>query len=57
MPDIEWIKAAIKRRKVIDLSAATGLSAPTIRDVRDGTGNPTMKTIDTLGRYLMEAGE
>jgi predicted transcriptional regulator len=57
VPDIEWIKAAIKRRKVIDLSAATGLSAPTIRDVRDGKGNPTLKTIDTLSRYLMETGE
>lgn len=52
MQDLEWVRERLADRRIPIVAEKTGLSEPTIRDVREGRGNPTVKTIRTLYDYL-----
>lgn len=55
MQELEWVRKALADRRVPIVASKTGLSEPTIRDVREGRGNPTVKTIKALIAYLKGA--
>lgn len=52
MKEISWIREALADRRTSFVSRKTGLSEPTVRAVRDGTGNPTIGTLQKLAEYL-----
>ena len=57
MPELEWIRGALADRRLSVVAEKTGLSVPTLRAVRDGEGNPTVKTLNTIATYLIGQGE
>ena len=57
MHELDWIRQGLADRRVSFVAKKTGLSEPTIRDVRDGKGNPTLDTLQRLGEYLTGQGE
>ena len=57
MKELEWMRQALADRRTSFVAAKTGLSEPTIRAVRDGTGNPTIATLQKLTEYLTRDGD
>ena len=58
MNEYEWIRSALHDRRISVVAEKTGLSAPTIRAIRDNEeANPTLSTLDALAHYLRNAGE
>lgn len=57
MPELEWIRAALADRRLSVVSERTGISEPTLRAIRDGQGNPTVKTLNKVATYLIGQGE
>jgi DNA-binding phage protein len=57
MPELDWIRGALADRRLSVVAQRTGLSEPTLRAIRDGNGNPTIKTINKLATYLIGQGE
>lgn len=52
MQELAWIREALADRRASFVARKTGLSEPTVRAVRDGTGNPTIGTLQKLYDYL-----
>ena len=52
MHELQWIRSGLADRRLGVVADKTGLSVPTLRAVRDGTGNPTIGTLDTIANYL-----
>ncbi len=58
MNEFEWIRAALHDRRIAIVAEKTGLSAPTIRAIRDSQdANPTLATLEKLAAYLKAQGE
>lgn len=57
MPELHWMRSALADRRLSVVSEKTGLSVPTLRAVRDGEGNPTVKTLNAIAAYLIGQGE
>jgi DNA-binding phage protein len=57
MTELDWIRGALADRRLSVVARKTGLSEPTVRAVRDGKGNPTLHTLNTLAAYLIGQGE
>lgn len=55
--ELDWIKQGLSDRRLSVVSERTGISIPTLRSVRDGTGNPTIATLDIIAAYLSGEGE
>lgn len=52
MLSIEEVRKRLADRRLDIVAEATGLSSGTIARIRDGRGDPTVKTLETLSRYL-----
>lgn len=57
MPELDWIRAGLADRRLSVVAERTGLSEPTLRAIRDGEGNPTIKTLNKVASYLIGQGE
>lgn len=52
MLTLEQVKERLKDRRLDMVSESTGLSVGTVARVRDGKGDPTLKTLAALSDYL-----
>lgn len=50
--DLDWVRRALFDRRIKVIAERTGLSVPTVRAIRDGKGNPTLASIETVAAYL-----
>ena len=50
--ELEWIRMALADKRLSVVAAATGLSEPTLRSLRDGKGDPKLSTLQAVTDYL-----
>ena len=53
MSELDWIRGALRDRRLSVIAERTGISEPTIRAIRDkDDANPTVGTLAKLAEYL-----